>query len=513
MRIKDNGYVGIGTSTPAYSLDVNGNAQVGFDSGNSVLIVRSGSCNVQLFKNGALGGIYESDNGRMNLTTNGNTDNGLSVKGASSLVGVNCNDPSYNLDVNGLVGIVTDGTGQLILNYTTAGKSVIVRNDGTNFYLLVGSSHTSGWNSLRPFAFNLTNGNVLMEHGFTVKGGIDMSNSSMINVSNLVGPSTGSQLYIKSYDEQRLIYIDGTNIGVNVPSGQFIVNAPISGNVGSLGTTAGNSQLKMSLYNSNGNNSYLRVIDYRESNGTDWFSAATRIQQRIDATDQAYLQFNGTSNAYGVSLATQNVANALVVKLDGKVGIGTWAPAYKLDVSGSINVTGGYYVNGVVLSGGGGGGGVSISGDTGTTGALLAVTGGGTGAVASSNLTFNSGILSLTGGFRLTNGFRPPYVEVKTGTSITPAADSYGTYYDIQTSAITGLSIGYPITGSNNWSNDSNAGWLFRNNSGSYLSLTVTYTSATPNIYPSNITIPPDTGVTLMAVYPGGGVNSNYVLF
>ena len=163
-------------------------------------------------------------------------------------------------------------------------------------------------------------------------------------------------------------------------------------------------------------------------------------------------------------------------------------------------------------AGGGGGGGVTIFGSAATTGALLTVTGT-TGAFANADLTFNAGILSLTGGFRLTNGFRPPYVEVKTGTSITPAANSYGTYYDIQTSAITGLSIGYPVTGSNNWSNDANAGWLFRNNSGSYLSLTVTYTSATPNIYPTTITIAPDTGVTLMAVYPGGGVNSNYVLF
>jgi hypothetical protein len=163
--------------------------------------------------------------------------------------------------------------------------------------------------------------------------------------------------------------------------------------------------------------------------------------------------------------------------------------------------------------GGGGGGGASIT-NGGNQGYLLTTTGASTSIIwAEPNLVYSNSILSLTGGFRLTNGFRPPYVEVRAGTSITPAADSYGTYYDIQTSAITGLSIGYPVTGSNNWSNDANAGWLFRNNSGGYLSLTVTYTSATPNIYPSNISIPPDTGVTLLAVYPGGGTNSNYVLF
>jgi len=128
-------------------------------------------------------------------------------------------------------------------------------------------------------------------------------------------------------------------------------------------------------------------------------------------------------------------------------------------------------------------------------------------------MVYSNSVLSLTGGFQLTNGYRPSYTAITSGTSITPAALTYGTYYDIQTSAITGLSIGYPVTGSNNWSNDANAYWVFRNNTGGYLSLTVTYTSATPNIYPSTIVIPPANSITLMATYPGGGTNSNYVLF
>ena len=119
--------------------------------------------------------------------------------------------------------------------------------------------------------------------------------------------------------------------------------------------------------------------------------------------------------------------------------------------------------------------------------------------------------LDVNGGLTVRNGIRPLYQQVTSGTSITPA--SYGTHYDIQTSAITGLTVSYPASGSDSWSNDSNAYWIFRNNTGSYLSLAVTYTAATPNIYPSNITIPPGTSTTLMATYPGGGTNSNYVLF
>jgi hypothetical protein len=125
-------------------------------------------------------------------------------------------------------------------------------------------------------------------------------------------------------------------------------------------------------------------------------------------------------------------------------------------------------------------------------------------------------MLTVTGALTIANGYRPSYSKISTGTSITPAASSYGTHYDINTSGITGITIGYPTsvgTPSNNWSNDSNGYWVFRNNTGTYLSITMSYTNGTANIYPSNMIIPPGNAVTLMATYPGGGSNSNYVLF
>jgi hypothetical protein len=121
--------------------------------------------------------------------------------------------------------------------------------------------------------------------------------------------------------------------------------------------------------------------------------------------------------------------------------------------------------------------------------------------------------LDVNGGFTVRNGYRPLYSKIVSGTSITPASSSYGTHYDINTSAITGLSIAYPGALASAWSNDSNGYWVFRNNTGTYLSLAITYSVAVPNIYPSNMIIPPGNSVTLMATYPGGGTNSNYVLF
>jgi hypothetical protein len=160
---------------------------------------------------------------------------------------------------------------------------------------------------------------------------------------------------------------------------------------------------------------------------------------------------------------------------------------------------------------GGGGGSVSITGSTGVWSVLTVATGG-TGLYGNSNLTFNSSnMLTVTGALTVANGYRPSYVKISSGTSITPAASSYGTHYDIYTSAITGITISYPASGQ--WSNDSNGYWVFRNNTGTYLSITMTYSNAAANIYPSNMIIPPANSVTLMASYPGGGSNSNYVLF
>jgi len=158
----------------------------------------------------------------------------------------------------------------------------------------------------------------------------------------------------------------------------------------------------------------------------------------------------------------------------------------------------------------GGGSSISITGFTGY-GTIPTIATGGTGLVGNSNLTYNSNTNMLTtGGLTLSNGYRPLYSRVTTAATI-PGTDPYGTHYDINTTALTTLTVSAPASGQ--WANDSNGYWIFRNNTGSYLSLSVSYTVAIPNVYPTNMIIPPGNSVTLMATYPGGGTNSNYVLF
>ena len=118
------------------------------------------------------------------------------------------------------------------------------------------------------------------------------------------------------------------------------------------------------------------------------------------------------------------------------------------------------------------------------------------GLAANSGLTYSGTILAVTGGLSLTNGYRPLYSNV-TASSLTTGA--YGTHYNITTSAFAALTLG---SGAGNAA-DYNAYWVLRNNTGSYLSIAVTYTVSGGGS--STITIPPATSTTIMFVATTGG--------
>jgi hypothetical protein len=114
--------------------------------------------------------------------------------------------------------------------------------------------------------------------------------------------------------------------------------------------------------------------------------------------------------------------------------------------------------------------------------------------------------LDVSGGVTIRNGFRPLYMNVS-GTSLTVASNSFGTHYNITNSGFSALTL--PTI---NWSNDSNGYWIFRNNTSSYLSTTITYTTAGTTAPTNPVVIPPANSTTIMVTYPSG-TTSNYVLF
>ena len=110
----------------------------------------------------------------------------------------------------------------------------------------------------------------------------------------------------------------------------------------------------------------------------------------------------------------------------------------------------------------------------------------------------------------MTNGYRLLYSNISnsntSGAPLTlPATNAYGTHFNI-----TNTGFGF-VQITSQASADANAYWVFRNNTGTYLSITVSYTTTASG--PTTMTIPPANSVTLMYTGATTSVTTGYVFF
>ncbi|PRD16480.1 tail fiber domain-containing protein [Pantoea coffeiphila] len=86
--------------------------------------------------------------------------------------------------------IVSKSANAFRLSYGKNG--VILRNDGNNFYTLITSADQAqdgSWNTLRPFAFNLTSGRVSIGNGLDISGGAMVSHNAGIGTATSIPAS------------------------------------------------------------------------------------------------------------------------------------------------------------------------------------------------------------------------------------------------------------------------------------------------------------------------------------
>ena len=345
MMIKyDTGNVGIGTTTPAYKLDVDGD--INMSTGSS-------------FRINGVAQTFGGGGGSSPWTTSGSD-----VYRSSGKVGIITTSPSYTLDVDGDINMSTGssfringvaqtfGGGGGSSPWTTSGSaagtyppSAMVSNGSGGYGATASSTNYSP--TFEVFkAFN----QIISDEGWHGTAG---------QYSTTTRNYTGS--FSTTYDGSSTV--SGEWIQLQFPSSTSIAEIEIAARTGSnnyLNRCAGDG------------------IILGSTNGSTWTSIATFSGKTYTTGNYTSITFTASSSytyfrvvitklsgSSGESviniseLRFKGVGNSIYYPSSGSssVGIGTTSPSYTLDVDGDINMSTGssFRINGVAQSFGGGG--------------------------------------------------------------------------------------------------------------------------------------------------------------
>lgn len=161
----------------------------------------------------------------LNRTSASQTLTGVSIDGnaATATNGLTTgNYNSYALPLTGgiMSGILTIGNGgdQIHLHpgaNGTSGRTVLLRNDGSDYYVLLADANTTpataSWNALRPLAINTTTGVLRSENSQNFYGGTNVSSGNLtISSGNINFNASNPTIYASSYITfNNGIYVNG----------------------------------------------------------------------------------------------------------------------------------------------------------------------------------------------------------------------------------------------------------------------------------------------------------------
>jgi hypothetical protein len=158
-------------------------------------------------------------------------------------------------------------------------------------------------------------------------------NTKYLNVSNTTNLIGNVVMGGNANINNNLVVGNNSTLNNLTVNGNFNANGTNIMNGGILGQNAGNEVVINKFRNNNGNNSDLTVLSVRHSNGSDWNSATSRIQQVTDNVKQAYIDFNPLGNTWGIALGTDG-GERLTIARNGNVGVCNTSPLTRLDIKG-----------------------------------------------------------------------------------------------------------------------------------------------------------------------------------
>ncbi len=381
MRIDNSGNVGIGVTSPSAYLHTEGASNgtesyakfsTGSAAGDQILTIKSSSSrnhmalqvntgagatdDLALNPDGGNVGIGTASpqaNLEIDSNTNGNTtplileNTGLANSGNLS-VGIPSSNGSYasGATLNDIV----------FRNETTGGSIIIGAKDdvqigaGGSDYdtrMIVNSSGNVGIGTNSPGEKLEVSGKILATGG-QIRAGSYLEGFPSFSFANDTDTGmfsdTANQLEFSTGGSSRLTIDSSGNVGIGMNSPDATLHIGDNSSSFTLGTTSGDSIDLLKLETSSTNANQLIFSSERVADGSDWTTTRERIRRRVDTSEMGYIQFGSsfdTTNARMISFGEVGVGDYMGITGDGKVGIGTESPGYKLDVAGDAKISSG----------------------------------------------------------------------------------------------------------------------------------------------------------------------------